>query len=49
MNVLVVNTKELNTRELFVRDVELKLLKLQQEEKEWDILIYMHQSLIYGL
>jgi hypothetical protein len=49
MNVPVVNTKELDIRTLFVKDVELKLQKLQLEEKEWLILIYMHQLHILGI
>jgi hypothetical protein len=43
MNVLVENTKELDIKVLFVKDVELKLQNLQLEDKECDILIYMLQ------
>gem|GEM_PF-848173 len=43
MNVHVENIKELDTKVSYVKDVELRLLKLQLEEKEWLILIYMLQ------
>ncbi len=48
-NAIVVNTKGLDTGGLFVRDVVLKLLKVELEGIGWDILNSLRQFLMFGI
>ena len=47
-NVPVEDIKELDTEELFAKDVELRLPDVKLEEKEWGILNSLHQLLTFG-